>query len=132
MRITWPREPLGDERLSPSARPRSAKGQRAAPSGPRLEPLTALVVGLIVAVAAGPARGGVLLVPRSFPSAVVDKYNAVTGGAINVPFVATPGYALHAIVVDGNNHFYVTGDSGVIEYDAATGATLNSANWQSA
>jgi hypothetical protein len=94
-----------------------------------LLPLAVLLVAFPLAFEPLPAHAGpVLLVPRSFPDALVDKYDAVTGAPINTPFVATLGNGFHTMVVDQNNHVYVGGDSGIIEYNVTTGATINSAN----
>jgi hypothetical protein len=65
----------------------------------------------------------------------VAQYDAATGAAINTTFVDLQGAQPRGLVLDGNNHLFVTvgrfdtggnnSYSGVAEFDATTGATIN-------
>ena len=88
---------------------------------------TALLVGLTVAVAAGPAEARQVLLVASNNTG--GKYDAATGAAINVSFFSPPGAGFYPMVVDQYNHFFIAGNGNggavVSEYNATTGATIN-------
>ncbi len=89
--------------------------------------LLCLVTLLATAFTARPAQAQpeLLVGTTSINAGAVGAYNAVTGAAIQVPFLSPPPYGAHAMVVDQYNHVFVGGGGGVGEYNATTGATIN-------
>ncbi len=87
--------------------------------------LLCLVTLMATAFTARPAQAAPFLLVGSIAnnSGTVSKYDAVTGAAINVPFF--PWSFAQSMVVDQNNHLFVTGVTGASEFNATTGATIN-------